>query len=226
MSMHLMQIEMLKLFLKTGKVDINCFIGDRSGNTFLNDAIQNGKTEIAELILKYPKTDINSRNFQNQSPLVLAVKQNDLSLVDDILNDDRFDPEESLFINALFASKGEVLMHLASSKYLDVNRKIIYNSKLINDNQYGPTFRSFGMKVNGNDQINEYKTPLIHAVELHDLDLINIIINHPSFDVEKSDLGLAIYTSIIENEIDIFNKLIEVKNVDMKHKILVHFLEL
>ena len=62
------RIEILELFLKTGKVDINC-------NSFLSDAIQNRRKEIAELILKYPTTDINARNLQDLSPLILAVKQ-------------------------------------------------------------------------------------------------------------------------------------------------------
>ena len=148
-------LEIAKLFTKNDKFNINTILND-NGDSVLHLAILLDDLEFADSILKNSNTDINMRNYNEKTPLVIAAQKNHISIVDYILNDKRFDADESNFNYAFYCSKGEVLTHFASSKYFDAN-------------SYIPTIPLKSLEID--DSL------LNKAIQKHDLDMIK---NHPS----------------------------------------------
>lgn len=58
------------------------------------------------------------------------------------------------------------------------------------------------------DKNKSFETTLINAVNKEDKEKIELIIKHPSFDPDKSQIKAALFTSIVTNNISIFKSLL------------------
>ena len=204
-------VEAVKRLLDLDKTNPNIY-DPQSGNTNLINAIRNSNLIIAELLIKHPKTNINFRNNSDETPLTIAVSHSLNGIVEQLINDEKFDKEESLFNYAFCNSNPEITKILMNSKYLDINDDVytLQNHPFVKISNYG-----FFM-----DKSNE--TMLIYAVKEQKEDLIDIIIQHPNFDIKKSKLNQAILESLKESKnINIFNKLIQKSDLDEFNKTYV-----
>lgn len=114
--------------------------------------------------------------------------------------------EYSLFNYALYISKDKVRNILLNSKYLDLN-DIMYtrrNQPKNKDNQ----------RTNGPLTFNISDTLLIYSVRNGNQQMIDLIINHPTFDKKKSRLNEAVFLTI-DNSFQIFKKLIHLIDTDL-----------
>ena len=64
-SCEIGEIEIVKMLLENDNIDVNIY-SFSNGNTPLITAINNKNIEIAELLIKFPKTNINKQNYQKQ----------------------------------------------------------------------------------------------------------------------------------------------------------------
>ena len=106
---------------------------------------------------------------------------------------EKFDPDESCINYAfLISTENEISKQLISMKSIDVNYK--YFGK---DNDY------------------VYETPLTFAVKNNDIEKINMIIQHLTFDKVKSQLTSSIFESDKNNNLDIFKSLLNLIDNDV-----------
>ncbi|KAK8837461.1 hypothetical protein M9Y10_036458 [Tritrichomonas musculus] len=205
------QMEIVESFLSLDGIDVNKH-EINSYQTPLMIAIDRKNKKIAELLIQYPKTDINVKNLYDESAFTIAVRNNLKEIVDLFMKNERFDPIESGFNFAFFNANTEMIEHLSSSEFLDVNYNYeIYIKNNINNNNNNNNFMN-------NDRILDKvveKTALTHSVEINDIDKIDFIINHPTFDKDKSDIVTAIFVAAEKNNIDIFRKLIKLIDNDI-----------
>ena len=157
------EIEMVKILLSKDNIDVNASI-PKNGNTPLLVAIIQKNIEISELLINDKRTDINMKNFENQSPLIQAVSSHLGKIVSLLLKHEAFDPEESNINYAFFISSGKISKQLLNSNYVDVN----YNH----------------CQIEYHDFI--FESTLNKAVKQKDLKKIDLIIENPSFYKEKS----------------------------------------
>ena len=169
---------LVSIILEYENIDVN-LPESRNGDTPLIISIKQNYYEIAKLLVDHPKIDVNIHNFDHQTALTIAAKNGKKNFIDLIINNEGFNPKESLLNYAFLISKGETLKNLLSIKSLDVNY-IDYTS---------------------------FKTPLIDAVLSNDIEKVDLIINHPSFDKNKSQLKTALKETIVNDRKDIFIKL-------------------
>ena len=171
-------------------VDINVYEPE-SFNTPLMICLEKKYLDLAKIIINYPKTNINLRNTYNESAFTIAVKWNQQEIIDILLKDERFDPIESGLNYAFIFANKEISKQLYSLSCLDVNQLF---------------------KISGSGPIN-YKqvgiNALLHSVEINDVDKIDMIIGHPSFDVYKSQVNKALFIAARRNNINVFQKLIK-----------------
>lgn len=109
------KIEMVEYFLTLDKIDVNKY-SCKLGQSPLIGALINCNTKIAEILIKYPKTNINYRDFKNQTALTIAVQKKYSEIVDLLIHDDRFNPIESRLNHALKISTGNITSILSSLK--------------------------------------------------------------------------------------------------------------
>ena len=181
--------EVVEVLLKIENSDVNLY-DIRTGNTPLMIAINKKNIKIAELLIKNPKTNINWINQNNVSAITIAVKNNLIKIVDLLLKDERFNPIESRICASFILSTGEISKKLSSLDYLDVNQYIILN---------------YSEKINA----------LIDSVEKNDIEKVDLIINHPSFNKYKSDINKAIILATEKNNVNIFKILIQLIDNDI-----------
>lgn len=186
-------IDLVLQLLKNDDIDVNLY-ELKYGDTPLIISIKNNNIDIFKILIDHPKININQKNFKNESPLMTAVLKNNKEIIDIILNDEKFNPIESSINHAFFKSTGNVSKQLISSKFsIDVNYK-----QFDDDN---------------NDWRIDYRsktTTLIRAVNHNDIEKIDLIFHHPSFNKTKSQFNKAIKESIKYKKPDIFHKLIEI----------------
>ena len=197
------EIEIVKKLLKLEYIDVNLY-STSTGNSPLMIAIQNKNEEIAELLINYPKTNINFRNYEDQTALTIAVANKMNNIIDLLLNHERFNAEESRINYAFSISSSKVANQLVKSKHLDINDTIKIDSQM--------TVSGFGPSDFNNTNTTE--TPLMFAIKNNNRKLVDLIINHPSFDKKRSKIYDAILIVAEKNELKIFKKLLELIDND------------
>lgn len=120
-------IYLVETLLQSGNIDVNLYESN-CGNTPLIIAIENKNYDIAKLLIEYPQTDINRVNYDMNSPLVCAVSKEFDSIVNLIINSDKFDPIESRLDYAFYISSNKIAKILFSLKQLNVNYESFVSS--------------------------------------------------------------------------------------------------
>lgn len=211
--------ELVQMILKYDKIDVNSYELDY-GNTPLMIAVENNNIELVELLIGIPQTDINMRNFLQQTPLTIAVKKKREKVVPLLVDNERFDPVESRLNYAFFESSGQISSQLISVEGLDVNYKLegtVEKYQEINSNNdgyYGYYLSKYQTK-RPIEKVSVFETTLIHAVSTNDVEMVDMIINHSSFDPVKSQLKTAIFISAQKNLGEIFKKLLKLIDDDV-----------
>ena len=209
-------IDFVKYLLQYDEIDVNSY-EPANGNTPLIIAVQNNNFDIVKLLIEHPKTDINLMNYYEQTALTIAVITQCNDIIDLLINDEKFDPEESRLDYAFFISNGETFKKLLSAEALDVNYKSarkIRNKKNLNYFNNLPPIKdstmSFIFKAT-----KKYGTALTNAVEENNIEMVDLIIKHPSFDKTKSLFNVAVAKAVYSNNIEIMKKLLEFNNNDL-----------
>lgn len=125
-----------------------------------------------------------------KTALVYAVENKLENVLNLLINDKRFDPKESQLNYAFTFAEFSFTKKFLSFGYLDVN---------------------FMIKLSGNQPY----TKLIKSVKSNDIEMVDFIINHPSFDKNKSLIKAAIVNSVKNKNFEIFKKLLNVVNNDV-----------
>ena len=226
-------IKIVEFLLKNDKIDVNK--QKALGKTPLISAIEWKNSQIAKLLINHPKIDINAVKFNTQTAFTLAVLNNMEEIVNMIMNHPKFDPESSNLNLAFFLSSNDSITKLCySNKSLNVNYQInplILKSYRANENtefnfnswisNYNgkPTYKSSYTTNPFNQNNRNYSktitsslidTSLTYAVKKDQIQKVNLIINHPSFDKVKSRIIHALFLSV--NKIEIFKVLFKLVN--------------
>lgn len=211
------EIEMVSMLIKSDQIDVNSYM-PKNGKTPLMISIENKNTEIAKMLIKLPKTNIKARGYNRKTVLTIAVEKKLGEIVDLIINNEKFDSEESLLDSAFAFSEGQIAKQLFSLSSLNVNYKFIDQDDVSHqyDNFESETdfFSPKRRKINKVDPYT-FETCLIHAVNKNDQEKFDLIINHPSFNPIKSQAKYALFASVSKNNINIFKKLLSILNNDV-----------
>lgn len=183
--------EIISFLVNLEGCDVN-FYDTEKGDTALLIAVNRNRFEIAEILIKSPRVNINHNNFNGETALTRAVESNLTRIIDLIVNNEKFDPKESRLDYAFSISHRETTKHLISVKGLNVNYKIFSDYEL-----------------------DSCGTALTNACKYNNFEEADMIINHPSFDPVKSEIKLAIILAAENNAIEIFNKLFPLINNDV-----------
>lgn len=191
----------VKKLLKIKNMDVNLY-SPKDGNTPLIFALNNENFEIAELLIRFPKTNVNQRNYKKQTALTIAASLKAEKIVNLIINNEKFDPEESNANVAFFNSSGKIARQLWSIKNLNVNSILVpYVYIRKNRNEKG------------------LKSCLMSAIMNKDYNKVDLILTHPSFNPGKSQLKLCFVDLIKSFNAELFRKFI--KLVDNEVNILL-----
>ena len=230
------RIKAIELLLKSGKVNPNLSSSYDDGNSILMSTLANKNEKAAKILIEYPGTDINARNYNDFSALIIAVTLQQIGIINLLLTNERFDPDESRLNYAFYLSQGEASNYLILSESLDVN--YLYSKKLhkysTSRNLHNYTFYNNNIGVNS-DEVS-YESTLINAVKMCDFAKVCLILQHPKFDNNRSKINEAIRISSSSNTekgnkicnklldySDIkfgFNTVLNQKNIEMITKIL------
>lgn len=143
-------IDIVKKLLKKDNIDVNAYAYS-SGQTPLMISILNRNTEIAEILINDKRTNVNIKNYQNETALILAVDKAMNNIVELIIKNERFDPDESCINYAFLISPSSISKHLISVKSLDVNYNYIKNNHSLNGIKVVSKQGSFGLLASNND---------------------------------------------------------------------------
>lgn len=196
-------LEAAKKLLKNEKIDPN-LCEEKSGNSPLMIAIDKGNTKIAELIAKHPHLKVNAKNSKNQTALYFAVTKNMVILIDLLLKNPDFAPEENDVCRLFYFSSNKISKIFLKYDFIDVNQ--VFTNKTDESQE----------KLKGeNGFIIKSQTKLVNAASISDFEFVDMIINHPSFDKEKSDVKQALFVSILRGEVEIFKKLLNLISTEI-----------
>ena len=223
------EIDIVKIMLKYDKIDIgSCNLSN--GFTPLMYAIDSKNIEIVKILSECDRININERSYIKDTPLTIAVQKKSEEIVDIIINNKKFDPVESRLDYAFYLSNGNISKKLALLEKLDVNYKTyLCDNSENNENKVNET------KVTGlyhdykcTDTTKIISTKLICAVSCSDGELIDLIVNHPSFDPVKSFAKNSVFLACKKDNVNIFKKLFKYINNDIntKNEIGVSLLEI
>lgn len=173
--------EIVQRLLKLAKINVNSY-EQENGNTPLLTAIMNKNIDIAKTLIEYPQTNVNLKNNISQSALVIAVENKLDEIVSLLINNERFDYDESDLDYAFYISYGKIAEQLISVKGLDVNYK---NESFL------------------------FETALYHSYLQSDLNKIEMIISHHSFDPIKSRIKELILCDFINKNTEFVMKHID-----------------
>lgn len=203
------EIEIVQMLLQLEKIDVNlCSL--ETGDSPLILSISKENLKIAELLINYPKTNINMRNYQKDSALTIAVNKNLENIVDLIIKNEKFNPEESNVNYAFFLSSEIIAKKLILSKSLDVNYEI--EKECVKEEANSIEFKKSQLKYYLPDEEHRYITTLIDAINNNYKEKIDMIIHHSSFNKIKSQLKKSIFVSVEKNRLEIFQQLIKLMN--------------
>lgn len=223
------EIDIVKTLLQNDKTDPNLY-STEEGNSPLMVSIENRNFEIAKILIEHPKTNLNARNFMGETALTLSVSKNYEDIVSLLINNERFDPEESCIDRAFYFSSGNISRLLSTVKSLDVN--YLYTKEYV---RHRSIFEFSSFSVFESQKLEEPPqegqiliSTLLNSIKNNDIDKIDLIINHPSFDRTKSRLIKSIFATIEDDQYEMFEKLIksidnDVNICDSNRKFLLNF---
>ncbi|KAK8837430.1 hypothetical protein M9Y10_036425 [Tritrichomonas musculus] len=186
-------VDLVKKILSDESIDLTKKMP--SGNTYLHLAFKGPEiTQIQKLLISHQQLDINSLNILNETPLIKALKNGNEELADLILNHPKFNPRLNNMNYAFFLS----------IKMKDISRQIIKMESL---------------DVNYNYQQEDNITnPLIESIKINDFELIESIINHPSFSLIKSKINTCLFLTIELKNTNLFKFFVKLDGVDINIK--------
>ena len=190
-------MQIIQRLLSIPGININSY-EPKNGDTPLISAIKNKNNELAILLINNPQTNINWRNMKQHTALTLAIYNQMEDVVLNIINHESFDPEESNLDYAFYISSNHFAEQLSLIEGLDVN--------YCHEEQSKETKKTL------------FKTTLMHAIKNEQFDKIDIIINHKSFDQEKSLIINAILLSMEMNQKAIYQKLLNIVDINVAKK--------
>ena len=155
------------------------------GNTPLITSIIYNNVDIALLLINDKRTDINLNNFNDETALTIAVQDKLTKVVSFLIKNEKFDPDKSHLNFAFYESFGKISTQLSSLKSLDVN--YYYNNQ----------------------------TTLTNAVNNYNYEKIDLIVNHPSFDKDKSQFKKAVSILIQRSNIKEFKNIFNALKFDI-----------
>ena len=214
------EASLVEYLLKNDKVKVN-LKDPKEGNTALIVSILNENYDIAKMLIEHSGTDLNISNYKKETALTISVSKENEDIIKKIINNSKFEATKSRLDYAFYISSPKISKLLISSKTLDVNylyRKTV--SPFISKS-------SSNQKKNDNDQDEDF---LFHT-KLTDIgnnkyciengennstiiELIDLIINHQSFDKEKSLAKIALFNST-SCDIEIFKKFLSIFENDV-----------
>lgn len=144
----------------------------KNNDTYLHVAIDEEEiTPIQKILINHPDIEINASNALSETPLTKANKFRNIELVDQIVSHPKFDPKLS-HLDQAFA-------YSIPSK--ELSRKFIQMKSLdVNSNEF-----------------HQIMTPLMLAIQFNDIELIEMITHHPTFDQVKSKIKSCLFYSIL-----------------------------
>ncbi|KAK8842518.1 hypothetical protein M9Y10_026110 [Tritrichomonas musculus] len=231
------RIDFVQKLLDIDELDVNMY-NSTDGDTPFICAVKNNNIEIVKLLINHPKIDINLKNFNNETGLTISVSKNFITIIDIMIHSEKFKPAESLLNYAFFISKGEASKLLSSLETLDVNQEIDVHSvdkdifipnKPKQENRIRKVLRQGPEHGTGYGRERKYgidnpgpltfipfripnETALINAIDLGDIEKVDLIINHSSFDKVKSQLKTAFFFAVEARENDIIRKLSKISD--------------
>eukprot|EP01083_Nonionella_stella_P119989 359103_1 len=155
--------ENVKLILAENSIDVN--EADMAGQTPIYIASRDGNTEIVQLLLKHPTIDVNlcSRTAHHNSPLIQAVKSDHEQVVLALMS------HASIALNLQNKHKQTALCLAA-----DLGRFAIAKH-LLSDERTDVNFSS-----------TDGRTPLYFVTCWKNLEMVNLMINHPKLKINQS----------------------------------------
>ncbi|KAK8872183.1 hypothetical protein M9Y10_007947 [Tritrichomonas musculus] len=231
-------VDVVKMLLKLEQIDVNICI-PTTGDTPLIIAIESNSNEVAELLIEDQRTNINARNYNNETAFTSAVSIKNQVIIELLLNNEKFNPIESLLDKTFYETTDEIRMLILSAKSFDINHTLIgkiyqkhhnygnilsfkSNSDEYNRQSNYSNETSEDILLNSDysyESINENdvkypETILQYAVRTNKVKIVDFVIQSPTFDKRKSCFKKAIFYSIKDNNLIIFKKLLELINFD------------
>ncbi|KAK8898237.1 hypothetical protein M9Y10_000515 [Tritrichomonas musculus] len=206
-------IGLVEYLLKNERIDVNLY-EPKGGYTPLMIAVKNNNINIVKVLLEHPRININLMNYEEQTALTIAVIFHFDNIIDLLIKNDKFDHDESRLDYAFFISSGETSKKLLSVDSLDVNYNSVRNLEKKSEDEFTSKIKKIALKKNSL-KIKKYGTALTNAVDEGNLDLINLIVKHPTFDKSKSLIKVAIAKSVYNNKVEIMNKLLSLVDNDL-----------
>lgn len=189
------EINLVKNLLCNDNINVNLY-APTDGKTPLMIAIENNNQDIAELLINSPHTNINHNNYYKQTALTIAASSGFEKIVSLLINDYKFDPEESNINYAFYLSNDKIAKLLLPVKGLNVNNCMV-------------------PRIANKSILYSKESKLILAVNSGNEKLIDLIISHPSFDLNKSQSMTAVFAAISNDQISIFKKLLNLFDNDL-----------
>ena len=230
------ELSLVEYLLKTNKVDVN-LKDPNEGNTALIVSILNDNSDIAKILIEHESIDLNMSNYRKETALTVAVAKENTSIINNIINNKKFEAKQSRLNYAFYISSPKISKLLISTKTLDVNylykmNSISISKSIFSNDQFTIYSKSPSSKNKSKDKDpNENDFPF--CTKLTDIsknkyniknsennstiiELIDLIVNHHSFDKEKSLAKIALFNSTSCNcDIEIFKKFLSIFENDV-----------
>ncbi|KAK8872241.1 hypothetical protein M9Y10_008007 [Tritrichomonas musculus] len=210
-------IEIVKLLLSFPNIDVNRYSKDfaidlESNEEYINAtalhcAVNYGELEIAKLLLSHKNIDTNKLDMKltyEDTPLVSAVKNNNLGMVKLLLESDKVDPyfeSENSVLYAVNNENAEIVKELVSCKKINVNAtKISHKWNLFKK------------------KLMTEETALFLAILRNNLEIIDILLSCKRYNV---NMPIRRYNSQrLLQELSILDLAIEKKNLEIIKRLI------
>lgn len=99
-------VDVVKYLVRTCNVDVNCKMDSRK-TTALHFAVTRGMAEIVEVLLEADGIDLKAKNLDGETPMELAAKAGQLSIVQPFLNTGKIDQSASVLSALMYQAAKE-----------------------------------------------------------------------------------------------------------------------
>ncbi|KAK8836079.1 hypothetical protein M9Y10_040035 [Tritrichomonas musculus] len=210
-----------KMLIELDNIDLNIY-DPETGDTPLIISIKNGDDEIANILLKDTRTNINAKNYANQTALSVSILYEQDQFIDLLFSNERFNPIESCLDYTFVYGSIDYQMKVLSTKWFDVNHLMFEVQK----QQFNQLLLDDSINCSNSEEKKYSETVLNFAVRTNIKEIVDFIIKHPDFDKEKSDLKSAIFTTIKNDNFELFKKLLyllkeEINDYEFNHNSLL-----